>query len=91
MSKLARVDISLGPEMKSTGEVLRCWSKHSEEALYKGFMASGRSISDDRGIVLATINDHDKEEFLEIAKDMKNLGYTFLATEGTAKILEKMI
>ena len=88
MSKLARVDISLGPEMKSTGEVLGV-GQTLEEALYKGFMASGRSISDDRGIVLATVNDHDKEEFLEIAKDMKNLGYTFLATEGTAKILRK--
>ena len=88
MSKLARVDISLGPEMKSTGEVLGV-GQTLEEALYKGFMASGRSISDDRGMVLATVNDHDKEEFLEIAKDMKNLGYTFLATEGTAKILRK--
>ena len=88
MSKLARVDISLGPEMKSTGEVLGV-GQTLEEALYKGFMASGRSISEDRGIVLATVNDHDKEEFLEIAKDMKNLGYTFLATEGTAKILRK--
>ncbi|MPN10959.1 Carbamoyl-phosphate synthase large chain [bioreactor metagenome] len=86
MSKLARVDVSLGPEMKSTGEVLGV-GETLEEALYKGFMAAGRTISDDRGIVLATINDHDKEEFMEIAKDMKELGYTFLATEGTAKTL----
>ena len=50
-------------------------------------MAAGRTISDDRGMVLATINDHDKEEFIEVAKDMKELGYTFLATEGTAKML----
>ena len=86
MSKLARVDVSLGPEMKSTGEVLGV-GETLEEALYKGFMAAGRTISDDRGMVLATINDHDKEEFMEIAKDMKELGYTFLATEGTAKML----
>ena len=86
MSKLARVDVSLGPEMKSTGEVLGV-GETLEEALYKGFMAAGRTISDDRGMVLATINDHDKEEFIEVAKDMKELGYTFLATEGTAKML----
>ena len=88
MSKLARVDVSLGPEMKSTGEVLGV-GETLEEALYKGFMAAGRTISDDRGMVLATINDHDKEEFLDIAKEMKELGYTFLATEGTAKTLRK--
>ena len=88
MSKLARVDVSLGPEMKSTGEVLGV-GETLEEALYKGFMAAGRTISDDRGVVLATVNDHDKEEFIEIAKEMKELGYTFLATEGTAKTLRK--
>ena len=88
MSKLARVDVSLGPEMKSTGEVLGV-GETLEEALYKGFMAAGRTISDDRGVVLATVNDHDKEEFLDIAKEMKELGYTFLATEGTAKTLRK--
>ena len=38
---------------------------------------------------LATVNDHDKEEFIEIAKEMKELGYTFLATEGTAKALRR--
>ena len=86
MSKLARVDVSLGPEMKSTGEVLGV-GETLEEALYKGFMAAGKVMTDERGMVLATINDHDKEEFIEIAKDMKELGYTFLATEGTAKIL----
>ncbi len=88
MSKLARVDVSLGPEMKSTGEVLGV-GETLEEALYKGFMAAGRTISDDRGVVLATVNDHDKEEFIEIAKEMKELGYTFLATEGTAKTLRR--
>lgn len=88
MSKLSRVDVSLGPEMKSTGEVLGI-GETLEEALYKGFIAAGKKISDERGVVLATINNHDKEEFIEIAKDMKELGYTFVATEGTANILEK--
>ncbi len=88
MSKLARVDVSLGPEMKSTGEVLGV-GETLEEALYKGFMAAGRTTYNDRGVVLATINDHDKDEFIEIAKDMKELGYTFLATKGTAKVLKE--
>ena len=87
-AKLRSVDTVLGPEMKSTGEVLGV-GETLEEALYKGFMAAGRTISDDRGMVLATVNDHDKEEFIEIAKEMKELGYTFLATEGTAKALRK--
>ncbi|RDY26165.1 carbamoyl-phosphate synthase large subunit, partial [Romboutsia weinsteinii] len=88
MSKLARVDISLGPEMKSTGEVLGV-GENLEEALYKGFIAAGKEMSDKRGVVLATVNNYDKEEFMAIAKDMKELGYTFVATEGTAKILKE--
>lgn len=88
MSKLARVDVSLGPEMKSTGEVLGV-GENLEEALYKGFIAAGKTMSDKKGVVLATINNYDKEEFMEIAKDMKELGYTFVATEGTAKSLRE--
>ena len=87
MAKLAQVEVSLGPEMKSTGEVLGVGAT-LEEALYKGFLASGKSIADERGCVLATVNNHDKDEFIEIAKDMNELGYTFMATEGTAKALE---
>ena len=87
MSKLAKVDVSLGPEMKSTGEVLGV-GETLEEALYKGFTAAGKKMSNDRGVVLATVNDQDKEEFLEIAKDMKRVGYTFMATEGTASLLK---
>lgn len=87
MSKLAKVDISLGPEMKSTGEVLGI-GENLEEALCKGFIAAGKAMSDKRGVVLATINNYDKEEFIAIAKDMNELGYTFLATEGTANILK---
>lgn len=88
MSKLAKVDVSLGPEMKSTGEVLGV-GENLEEALYKGFLAAGKTMSNKRGVVLATINNYDKEEFIEIAKDMKELGYTFVATEGTAKSLRE--
>ena len=88
MSKLASVDVSLGPEMKSTGEVLGV-GETLEEALYKGFLGAGKTMSDKKGVVLVTINNHDKDEFIEIAKDMKEIGYTFVATEGTAKILRE--
>ncbi|HBF9371213.1 TPA: carbamoyl-phosphate synthase large subunit [Clostridioides difficile] len=88
MSKLSKVEVSLGPEMKSTGEVLGV-GENLEEALYKGFLAAGRHMSDERGVVLATVNNHDKDEFIEIAKDMKELGYTFVATEGTANSLRE--
>ena len=88
MSKLSKVEVSLGPEMKSTGEVLGV-GETLEEALYKGFLAAGKNMSNKKGVVLATINDYDKDEFLEIAKEMNDLGYTFVATEGTAKYLRE--
>lgn len=88
MSKLAKVDVSLGPEMKSTGEVLGI-GKTIEEALYKGFLGAGKTMKCDRKVVLATVNNYDKEEFIQIAKDMKYLGYTFIATSGTAKTLKE--
>ena len=65
-----------------------CVGETLEEALYKGFTAAGKKMSNVRGVVLATVNDQDKEEFLEIAKDMKRVGYTFMATEGTASLLK---
>lgn len=88
MSKLAKVDVSLGPEMKSTGEVLGV-GETLEEALYKGFLGAGKKMSNKRGVVLATVNNYDKDEFIEIAKDMNELGYTFVATEGTAEALRE--
>ena len=88
MSKLNRVEISLGPEMKSTGEVLGV-GKDIDEALFKGFLAGGSAIEDKASRVLATVNDNDKEEFLGIAKTMNEMGYKIVATKGTCKFLKE--
>ncbi|MCM3572840.1 carbamoyl-phosphate synthase large subunit [Mesobacillus subterraneus] len=84
--KLRRVDITLGPEMKSTGEVM---GKDTtlEKALYKGMIAAGMKIKE-FGTVLLTVADKDKEETLALAKRFSNIGYQLMATEGTAKYLE---
>lgn len=85
-AKLRRVDITLGPEMKSTGEVM---GKDTtlEKALYKGLIASGMKIQN-FGTVLMTISDKDKEESVLIAKRFANIGYRLMATSGTAKVLQ---
>ena len=85
--KLPEVEVCLGPEMRSTGEVLGV-GKNFEEALYKGFVASGMKVKKEKGIILATINPEDKEEFLYIAKGFSELNYKFIATKGTAKLLK---
>ncbi|MDU1321692.1 MAG: carbamoyl-phosphate synthase large subunit [Clostridium botulinum] len=86
--KLPKVEVCLGPEMKSTGEVLGV-GKTLEEALYKGFIGANMSIKKEKGEILATINDHDKEEFLPIAKKLHSLGYKFIATSKTAELLKE--
>ncbi|WP_054739078.1 carbamoyl-phosphate synthase large subunit [Cellulosilyticum ruminicola] len=86
--KLPRVEVSLGPEMKSTGEVLGV-GETVEEALYKGFVAAGRSLPKQGGTIFATIQKYDQDEFVGIAKRFANLGYKFIATDGTAKKLEE--
>ncbi|HDK7174060.1 TPA: carbamoyl-phosphate synthase large subunit [Clostridium botulinum] len=86
--KLPKVEVCLGPEMKSTGEVLGV-GKTLEEALYKGFVGANMSIKKEKGTILATINDHDKEEFLPIAKKLHSLGYKFIATSKTAELLKE--
>ena len=83
--KLPNVEVSLGPEMKSTGEVLGV-GKNVKEALYKGFIAAG--MLPGKGDILATINKHDKDEFLPMAVELSKLGYKFVATEGTYKLLK---
>ncbi|KKI93714.1 carbamoyl phosphate synthase large subunit [Bacillus sp. SA1-12] len=84
-AKLRNVDITLGPEMKSTGEVMGK-DITLEKALYKALVASGIQIKN-HGSVLLTIADKDKEEGLEIAKRFHQIGYQILATSGTADYL----
>ena len=85
--KLKDVDTTLGPEMKSTGEVMGS-DRTLEKSLYKGLLAAGIKVSDQRNI-LFTISNDDKEEALNIAKRFFDLGYNLLATEGTAKYLDE--
>ncbi|EHJ51951.1 carbamoyl-phosphate synthase large subunit [Streptococcus macacae] len=82
-TKLAKVDSLLGPEMKSTGEVMGTDST-LEKALYKAFEASYFHLPS-FGNVIFTIADETKEESLDLARRFSNIGYSILATEGTAK------
>lgn len=84
-AKLRRVDITLGPEMKSTGEVMGTERTYAK-AVYKGLLASGMAIPT-HGTVLATVADQDKEEALSILRGFFNLGFRIAATEGTARFL----
>lgn len=86
-SKLKEVDITLGPEMKSTGEVMGK-DITIEKAVYKALVASGIKIRD-YGKVLFTIADKDKQEASELAKLFVDLGYEIVATENTAQYFKK--
>ena len=84
-NKMSNVDITLGPEMKSTGEVMACDYQYSR-ALYKACIASGIQVPNE-GSILMTVADLDKEEAVELAKGFEDLGYVVTATSGTAKYL----
>jgi len=86
-AKLSEVEIALGPEMKSTGEVMGR-DKSYEKALEKAFIAAGVIIPES-GTILATINDKDKEEAIKLFKRFHQIGFDFVATEGTAKLLKR--
>jgi carbamoyl-phosphate synthase large subunit len=89
-NKLKNVDITLGPEMKSTGEVMGK-DLTMEKALYKGLTASGVEVKD-HGTVLITVSDKDKDEIIDIANRLHEVGYRILATQGTAsKLAERDI
>jgi carbamoyl-phosphate synthase large subunit len=85
-SKLKKVDTVLGPEMKSTGEIIGK-DVNLPKALYKGFIASGVHVPD-YGTALMTVSDKDKEEIIPLAKRLISLGYHIVATTGTGKALE---
>lgn len=86
-SKLADVDSYLGPEMKSTGEVMG--SDHNfAKALFKAFAGAKMKLPEN-GNVLLTIEDRDKEEILPIAKRFAKIGYRIFATKGTANFLRE--
>jgi carbamoyl-phosphate synthase large subunit len=84
-NKLAQVDVTLGPEMKSTGEVIGI--DHSlKKAIYKGLVAAGIELPK-RGNIVATIADRDKAEAIPILKEFYNRGFRLICTEGTARAL----
>ncbi|MEZ0536045.1 carbamoyl-phosphate synthase large subunit [Caldicellulosiruptoraceae bacterium PP1] len=83
--KLPDVEISLGPEMKSTGEVMGI-SNNYYIALYKGLLASGMKIPLE-GSVLISVSDADKNEVIPIAEELEKLGFKIYATANTAKHL----
>lgn len=85
-NKMSNVDITLGPEMKSTGEVMACDYQFSR-ALYKACIASNINVPNE-GAILITVSDLDKPEAVEIAKGFADLGYEIMATSGTKAYLE---
>ena len=84
--KIRRADVSLGPEMKSTGECLGI-AKTFNEALYKAFQGAGIRLPKYKNMII-TVRDSDKEEIIPIAKRFEALGYRIFATRGTAKALK---
>lgn len=84
--KLIDADIYLGPEMKSTGEVLGV-DKTIDKAIYKGFSAAGVDIVT-KGDLYVSLKDVDKEEGLEVLKEYLNLGFNIYASVGTGEYLE---
>ena len=84
--KLRGAEISLGPEMKSTGECLGI-AKNFNEALYKAFIGAGIQLPKYKRMIM-TVKDSDKEESIGVAKRFEALGYTIYATRSTAKYLQ---
>ncbi len=85
--KLYGADVNLGPEMKSTGEVLGI-AKTYDEALIKAFSGAGMHLLTD-GNAIITVKDSDKAEVLPIAKGLQEIGWQIFATAGTAEYLRR--
>jgi carbamoyl-phosphate synthase large subunit len=87
MDKLPDTEISLGPEMKSTGEVLGM-ARSLPQALFKGLTAAGMKLDGkERRKILMTVANIDKQELISIAERFSKLGYELIATSGTAHVL----
>lgn len=87
-AKMQDVDISLGPEMKSTGEVMGI-DYHYARALYKAITGAGMNIPT-QGTILFTVADKDKEEVQQLAQAFSDLGFHLIATTGTAKTIQEV-
>ena len=85
--KIRGAEISLGPEMKSTGECLGI-AKTFDEALYKAFLGAGIDLPRHRQIII-TVKDADKGEAIDIGRRFEKLGYTIYATRSTANALKE--
>jgi carbamoyl-phosphate synthase large subunit len=85
--KLQGAEISLGPEMKSTGECLGI-AKTFNEALYKAFLGAGVNLPRHKQMII-TVKDSDKGEIIEIARRFEKLGYKIYATRSTSKVLQE--
>jgi len=85
--KIRGAEISLGPEMKSTGECLGI-AKSFNEALYKAFLGAGVNLPKYKNIII-TVKDADKGEAIEIGRRFEKLGYTIYATRSTAAALNE--
>ncbi|GIP25207.1 carbamoyl-phosphate synthase large chain [Paenibacillus sp. J23TS9] len=86
-AKLRRVEPTLGPEMKSTGEVMGRDLQYAK-ALFKGLIGAGMKIPS-TGAIIVTVADKDKDEAVDLMKGFRRLGYKIYATGGTAKALEE--
>jgi len=84
--KLRGAEISLGPEMKSTGECLGI-AKTFDEALFKAFLGAGIDLPIHKKMII-TVCDEDKKEIVPIAAGFNKLGYEIYATRGTAEVLK---
>ena len=85
--KIRGADISLGPEMKSTGECLGI-AKTFDEALYKAFLGAGIKLPKFKNMIM-TVRDEDQPEAVEIGRRFANIGYHIFATSGTARALNE--
>lgn len=85
--KIRGAEISLGPEMKSTGECLGI-AKTFDEALYKAFLGAGVNLPKHKKVII-TVNDADKHEAISIGQRFEKLGYEVYATRSTAKVLQQ--